>query len=299
MKAATIQRTGSAWELQITEITPPEVRPGDIQVKVAACAVNPVDVKTRSGFVSMDLSFPVVLGWDVAGTVDVVGADVSRFREGDEVMGMVAQPARGQGTYAEYVSAPAELFAPIPAGVSAHQAAAAPLSVLTAAQMLSKLDLPDQARVLVTGAAGAVGRVAVQWLLRAGHQVAGLARLSDTDDLMALGTEAVHDSTESVPAGTFDAVVDTAGLAEAIASVRDHGQFISIADNTQPQPERGIIPKKSYVQENGQQLAEIADQLAQGNLSVPIGRTYPLSQAADAHADFERGGIRGKVLLIP
>lgn len=299
MKAATIHHTGSASEFKIADIATPDVGPGDIRVKVGAVAVNPVDLKTRSGFLNMDLSFPVILGWDVAGTVDAVGSDVSRFREGDQVMGMVAQPARDQGTYAEYVSAPQELFAPVPTGVSTQQAAAAPLTVLTAAQMLSKLDLPDKARVLVTGAAGAVGRVAVQWLLQAGHRVDGLARLSDTTDLTALGAEAVYDSTNSLPDATFDAVVDTAGIAEAIASVRDDGQFISIADNTQPQPERGISPTKSYVQENGRQLAEIADQLAQGVLSVPVGRTYPLSQAATAHSDFERGGLRGKVLLIP
>lgn len=299
MKAATIRRTGPATEIQITNIATPDIGIGDIRVKVEAAAVNPVDVKTRSGFLNMDLNFPVILGWDVAGTVDAVSADVSRFREGDQVMGMVAQPARGQGTYAEYVSAPQELFAPVPTGVSTQLAAAAPLTVLTAAQMLSKLDLPDKAHVLVTGAAGAVGRVAVQWLLQAEHRVAGLARLSDTADLTALGADIVHDSTNSLPDATFDAVVDTAGIAEAIESVRDNGHFISIADNTQPQCERGIVPTKSYVQENGRQLAEIADQLAQGTLSVPVGRTYPLSQATAAHSDFERGGLRGKVLLIP
>lgn len=272
MKAAVIHRTGSPSEIQIIDIATPDVGPGDIRVKVGAAAVNPVDVKTRSGFLNMDLKFPVILGWDVAGTVDAVGSDVSRFREGDRVMGMVAQPARDQGTYAEYVSAPQELFAPVPAGVSTRQAAAVPLTVLTAAQMLSKLDLPDKAHVLVTGAAGAVGRVAVQWLLQDGHQVAGLARLSDTADLTAVGTEAVYGSTNDLPDATFDAVVDTAGIAESIASVRDDGQFISIADNTQPEPERGIAPTKSYVQENGHQLAEIADQLAQGTLSVPVGR---------------------------
>lgn len=299
MKAAIIHRTGTASELQVAEISKPQAGPEEIRVKVAAAAVNPVDVKTRSGFLNLDLSFPAVLGWDVAGTVDEIGPHVSQFRKGDRVMGMVAQPVRGQGTYAEYVSAPAQLFAPIPPGLSMQQAAAAPLAVLTAAQTLSKLNLPNKAHILVTGAAGAVGRVALQWLLQAGHRVVGLARPHDTEDLTSLGADAVYDSTNGVADMSFDAVVDTAGIAATIVSVRDNGQFISIADNTQPHPERGIVPMKSYVQENGRQLAKIAKQMEQETISIPIGATYPLSRAADAHNDFERGGLRGKVLLIP
>ena len=300
MKAAIINRTGPASELRVSDVPIPEPESGEIRVKVAAAAVNPVDIKTRSGFLKSDLNFPAILGWDVAGAVDAIGADVSRFHVGDQVMGMVAQPVRGQGTYAEYLCAPEELFASVPTGLGIQEAAAVPLTVLTAAQMLSKLNLPDDnTPVLVTGAAGAVGRVAVQWLLQAGHRVAGLARLSDTDDLVALGVETVYDSTTEIPVAAFDAVIDTAGIPEAISNVRDDGKFVSITDNTQPQPERGIIPMKSYVQENGQQLAEIADQVAQGKLSVPAGPVYPLTQVANAHADFEYGGIRGKVLLIP
>ena len=242
MKAAIINRTGPASELRVSDVPIPEPESGEIRVKVAAAAVNPVDIKTRSGFLKIDLNFPAILGWDVAGAVDAIGADVSRFHVGDQVMGMVAQPVRGQGTYAEYVCAPEELFASVPTG---------------------------------------------------------LARLSDTDDLVALGVETVYDSTTEIPVAAFDAVIDTAGIPEAISNVRDDGKFVSITDNTQPQPERGIIPMKSYVQENGQQLAEIADQVAQGKLSVPAGPVYPLTQVANAHADFEYGGIRGKVLLIP
>lgn len=299
MKAAIIHRTGPASELQVTDIPMPEVGPGEIRVKVAAAAVNPVDIKTRSGSLDLNITFPSVLGWDVAGTVNAVGVGVTRFQEGDLVLGMIAQHVRAQGTYAEYVSSPAELFASVPEGVSLQQAAASPLVVLTAAQMLDKINLPGKADVLVTGAAGGVGRVAVQLLLQTGHRVAGLARSTDADDLNALGMAAVYDSAESVPPKAFDAVADCAGVAETIASVRDGGEFVSIVDSPQPEPEAGIEPKMSFVQESGEQLGKLAEQIAQGTLTVPIGRTYPLSQVAQAHADFEQGGMRGKVLLLP
>ena len=261
MKAAAIYRTGSAEELKYIDLPEPRTGPNDIRVKTAAAAVNPVDIKTRSGFLGLDLVFPSVLGWDVSGTVEAIGSAVTRFRVGDAVMGMIAQSVREQGTYAEFVSAPEELFAPVPAGLAMEQAAAAPLTVLTAAQLLGSAALPSQARVLVTGAAGAVGRVLVQWLLQDGHEVAGLA--------------------------------------DAIFTVQNEGVFMSIADNPQPESQRGITPGKSYVQENGAKLSVIAEQLSNGTLSVPVGRTYSLSEAAAAHREFENGGLRGKVLLIP
>lgn len=161
MKAAAIYRTGSAEELKYIDLPEPRTGPNDIRVKTVAAAVNPVDIKTRSGFLGLDLVFPSVLGWDVSGTVEAIGSAVTRFRVGDAVMGMIAQSVREQGTYAEFVSAPEELFAPVPAGLAMEQAAAAPLTVLTAAQLLGSAALPSQARVLVTGAAGAVGRVLV------------------------------------------------------------------------------------------------------------------------------------------
>lgn len=299
MKAAAIYRTGSAEELKYIDLPEPRTGPNDIRVKTAAAAVNPVDIKTRSGFLGLDLVFPSILGWDVSGTVEAIGSAVTRFRVGDAVMGMIAQSVREQGTYAEFVSAPEELFAPVPTGLAMEQAAAAPLTVLTAAQLLGSAALPSQARVLVTGAAGAVGRVLVQWLLQDGHEVAGLARSHDREDLTELGAVAVYTSVNDIPACSFDAVLDTAGIADAIFTVQNEGVFMSIADNRQPESQRRITPGKSYVQENGAKLSVIAEQLSNGTLSVPVGRTYSLSEAAAAHREFENGGLRGKVLLIP
>ncbi|WP_104196408.1 NADP-dependent oxidoreductase [Cryobacterium sp. M15] len=299
MKAATIDRSGPASELRYVDIDLPGVGPKDVRVKISAAAVNPVDVKTRSGALGIDLQFPSVLGWDLAGTVDVIGAEVTKFRVGDAVMGMIAQPVREQGTYAEYVSVSEDLLAPVPKGLSLEEAAAAPLTVLASAQILSKIDMPENASVLVTGAAGAVGRVTVQTLVKKGHQVSGIARTTDETDLTNLGVRAIYSTSEQVPDGVFDVVIDTAGIAASISGVRDGGEFISIADNLQPQAQRGITPKKSYVQENADQLAAIAIELARGNLTVPVGPAYPLSEAAAAHAAFEQGGTRGKVLIVP
>ncbi|MFI6309726.1 hypothetical protein ACIBEK_06220 [Nocardia fusca] len=190
---------------------------------------------------------------------------------------MVKQLTRLRGTYAEFVTAPGELFAPAPTGLGLDAAAAAPLTALTASQLVSKLELSAGATVLVTRAAGAVGRVAVQLLIRTGHEVHGLARSTDEEDLTSLGTVAVYSSSADIPLRTFDAVIDTAGLPETISNVRDGGEFLSITDNEQPGPERGIDPRKSYVEESGPQLAAIAEQLADGSLSVPHGRVYPLA----------------------
>lgn len=268
-------------------------------MRVAAAAVNPVDLKTRSGFLPIDIAFPGVLGWDVAGVVAEIGAGATGFAVGDPVVGMVAQPVRRYGTYAETVAAPASVFAPAPTGIALVEAAALPLGGLTAAQTLEKLTLPQESPVLVTGAAGSVGRIAVQLLLSRGHRVDGLARASDRVDLGALGVGRVFTSLTELPMAAYTAVVDTAGLAAAIGAVRDGGQFVAIDDNQQPEPQRGIVPRKSYVNEDGAQLAELAAAVSAGELWLPVGRRYPLHDAALAHKEFGAGGLRGKVLLIP
>lgn len=289
MKAVAINRTGSPDELTYMDLPEPDVGPHDIRVRAAAVAVNPVDIKTRSGFLGIDLVFPAVLGWDVSGTVDAIGEQVTQFQVGDIVMGMIAQTARGQGTYAGLSVGPEDLFAPVPNELPADQAAAVPLTTLTAAQLLDKANLASEARVLVTGAAGAVGRVTVQWLLHDGHEVEGLARPHDQDDLAQLGVAEVYTDVSEIPEHVFDAVLDTAGVADSIVAVRDNGIFFSIADNRQPRRQRGIFPSKSYVQENGARLAGISAQLIDHTLSIPVGKRYALSDAAEAHRDFEKG----------
>lgn len=299
MKAIVIDATGGPGVLTVSDIEQPVAGPTDITVSVAAAAVNPVDLKTRSGYLPIELTFPAVLGWDVSGTVVAVGSSVTRFALGDKVIGMIAQPVHRFGTYAERVVADHSLFAPAPTGVSLENAAAIPLAALTAVQCLDTLDLAPDSRVLVTGAAGAVGRIASALLLMRGHRVDAVARERDTDDLETLGLGHVFIEPADVPSRNYDAVVDTAGIADTIDSVRERGAFVSIEDTRQPEPARGITPAKSYVNEDGSGLEKFAALVSAGSITVPVASTFGFDEAAHAHALIAAGGVRGKVLLIP
>ena len=299
MKAVIITAKGDPDVLTVADIDEPTAGPGDITVSVAAAAVNPVDLKTRSGFLPIDLTFPAVLGWDVSGTVIDVGQSVTRFAPGDTVIGMIAQPAHRFGTYSERVVADESLFAHAPTGISLEHAAAIPLAALTAVQQLDKISLAAQSTVLVTGAAGAVGRIASAILLSRGHRVDAVARESDTENLLALGAGQVFTKPVDLQHGKYDAVVDTAGVVETIDSVRDGGAYVSIEDGDQPEPQRGITPGKSYVNEDGPGLDEFVSLVSAGTITVPVAREFGFDAASQAHSLLAAGGTRGKVLLIP
>ncbi|WP_040517433.1 NADP-dependent oxidoreductase [Gordonia neofelifaecis] len=300
MKAALIHRTGSPEEFQVSDVEVPTPGDGEILVRVAASAVNPVDVKTRSGFLPFEIAFPATLGWDVAGIVTAVGEGVDRFSVGDAVIGMVCQPMRGAGTYAEQVVADQSLFAGAPAGVDLVDAAAIPLGGLTARQLVDDLALDADDTVAVIGARGAVGRIVVQLLVAAGISTVAVARDADREDLLALGATEVVTSTDELPGASFDAVVDTAGIGDAARDlVVDGGKLTMIYDGEYPAPARGVEPKRWFVQENGDQLQELSDGVAAGTLTVPVSWRFPLTEVAEAHTVFEAGGIRGKIVLVP
>lgn len=299
MKAVVITAKGGPEVLTVAEVDEPTAGPRDITLSVAAAAVNPVDLKTRSGYLDIELTYPAILGWDVSGTVVAVGPSVTRFAPGDNVIGMVAQPVHRFGTYADRVVADESLFAHAPTGVTLEHAAAIPLAALTAIQQLDKITLAAESTVLVTGAAGAVGRIASALLMIRGHRVDALARESDIDDLLALGAGSVFAKPVDLQPRKYDAVVDTAGVMDAIDSVRDGGAFVSIEDGNQPRPQRGITPGKSYVNEDGPGLEKFAALVSAGTITVPIAREFGFDDAQQAHSLLAAGGNRGKVLLIP
>ncbi|MEV4320778.1 NADP-dependent oxidoreductase [Microbispora rosea] len=304
MAAVVIDAFGGPEVLRLTRSPRPQPGPGEVQIKVHAVGVNPADWKTRQGHEGALISqFPAVLGWDVAGTVSAAGPGVHAFAVGDRVFGLPAFP-QPANTYAEYVTAHVNELAALPDGVTFPVAAGAPLAALTAWQALFEAaKLREGQRVLVNAAAGGVGHIAVQLARGAGAEVLAIASPRNRSFVEGLGATQVLDYSRELAVqveGPVDVVIDAHGEAEDELAelLRPGGTFVSIVS---PDLERfracGLIAYTVFVHPEGRQLDRVAELLGRGDLLINIDRTFPLDQAADAHAYAERGHTRGKVVL--
>ena len=241
MRAVVLRGFGGPEVLRLEQADRPEPIPTEVLVRVRAAGINPVDAKTRAGR-GMAAALgepPLILGWDVAGVVEEVGAGVTRFAAGDEVFGMPWFP-RQAGAYAEYVTAPSRHFAPLPHGLTVAQAAGLPLAGLTAWQALVDLGcIMDGDRVLVLAAAGAVGHLAVQIAKALGAYVVATASTANHDFLRELGVDEPIDYTEQrfeQAAADLDVVVDLIGTEEyglrSLGALREGGLLIAVPSGT-------------------------------------------------------------------
>ncbi|GAQ57035.1 NADP-dependent oxidoreductase [Streptomyces acidiscabies] len=290
MRAVQIDHHGGPEVLTVREIPDPVPAPGEVLIRTAASSLNPVDWKTRAKDIGPAL--PATLGWDLSGTV--VTANDAPFEPGDQVVAMSAQIATARGTWSELVALPAHLLTHAPTTVPLTDAAALPLAGVTAVQALDKTALTEGARLLVIGAIGAVGGLAVQLARHTGTEVDALvSRPAHLAEAGALGAVHVtHTLTDLTPA-TYDAILDTAGL-DAGHLLAPGGRYVSIAD--EPLPD---VPgaTKSYVQENAAHLAHLVALIDKGDLRLRIATRHPLDQVRAAHEEFEAGGVLGKILL--
>jgi NADPH:quinone reductase-like Zn-dependent oxidoreductase len=292
------------------EADPPSPISTEVLVEVHAAGVNPVDVKTRggSGVAAAVGPPPFVVGWDVAGVVVACGYGVTRFGPGDRVLGMPRFP-RPAGAYAEYVTAPSLQLAALPDGLDFADAAAVPLAALTAWQALvDAAALSADQTVLVHGAAGGVGHLAVQIAAARGATVLGTARQGNHAFVRSLGAAEVVDR-EAVPvreaAREVDVAVDLVGGSETaslLETVRGGGVLLAIADGAddavKAAGERsGVRVLEPLVEPDGRTLERLAAMLADGTLRVVVDSLFALEDAADAHRRLEAGGVRGKVVL--
>ncbi|MGW1981961.1 NADP-dependent oxidoreductase [Streptomyces collinus] len=296
MRAAVVTTFGGPEAVEIAEVAVPEPGARQVRIKVAAGALNPVDLAVRAGLFG-GTGGAVGLGWDVAGTVDAVGADAG-LRVGDAVVALVPGVTGPLGAHAEYVVADADAVAAAPASVDAVHAGTLPLNGLTAAQALDLLDLPAGSSLLVTGAAGAVGGFAVQLAAHRGIAVTGHARAADEELARSLG--ATSFTAGEVAPGSVDAVLDAAMLGEpALEWVRDGGAFVSARPGGEPAGVRGVRTTAVSVRPDGARLAELAGLVDAGVLSLRVAETYPLAESAKAHARLAEGGVRGRLVLVP
>jgi NADPH:quinone reductase-like Zn-dependent oxidoreductase len=264
----------------------------EVLVRVIAAGVNPVDCKTRrgGGVARWMGSPPFVVGWDVCGTVEAMGYGVTRFQVGDLVYGMPRFP-RSAGGYAEYVTAPSRQLARVPEGTSPIEAAALPLAALTAWQCLvdtAKINTGET--VLVHGAAGGVGHLAVQISEARGAKVVAGRHRGDRDALAARDVDVALD------------LVGGADTEALLATLRDGGLLLAVADGANESVKaqalrRGVRVVESLVEPDGRGLEDISTLVASDGLRVNVEEVFPLEQAARAHEALERGGRKGKLVL--
>jgi NADPH:quinone reductase-like Zn-dependent oxidoreductase len=299
-KAAVVRTPGGPDSIEIIDVPVAEPGPGEVRVRIAAAAVNPVDLAVAGGvFHGMGLiNQPdhTGLGWDFAGTVSAASPGVD-LPAGTRVAGLVDGFDRDFGTYAEQLIVPAANLAVVPGGLDLAAASTVPLNALTAAQILDLLgDAPaDGNRLLVTGAAGAVGAYVASLAQDRGWQVTGLARAEDKDFVRSLGAGF---TTQAEPG--WDAVADGAVMQEkALALVRDGGAFVGVQPSAKLPTERGIRVNAVMVHPDDPRLAGLLARTASGELPARVHAVVPLDQVADAHRAVAKGGLRGRYVLTP
>ncbi|TLX56658.1 NADP-dependent oxidoreductase [Stutzerimonas nosocomialis] len=303
MKAMIYERYGDPDVLKLGERPAPKVAPGEVLIRVRRAAVNPVDWKLMSGALdgAMQTFFPVTPGWDVAGVVEAVGFDVPEFSPGDEVMAYARKDFVHDGTYAELATVPARSVTRKPASLDWDQAAAIPLAGLTAYQLLTRLHTGEKDLVLVHAAAGGVGIQAVQIARYLGARVIGTASEKNHAFLRSLGVEPVAygeglvERVRALAPEGVDVVVDFVGgvLEQTRAVLREGGRHGSIVDDSVSSA-GGLW---AWVRPSGADLRVLADMAAEGRLIVPIAKTFPLEQAADAMRLSQTGHVRGKIVI--
>jgi NADPH:quinone reductase-like Zn-dependent oxidoreductase len=296
------------------DVPRPTVETGEVLIHVQAVGVNPADWKAISGVTRRvrEIPLPLIPGWDVSGIVEEVGPDVSAFRPGDAVYGLLRFPSPSAGTYAEYTTGPIADIALKPTSLDHTLAAAVPMAALTAWQglfMHGKMEAGQT--VLITGAAGGVGHFAVQLAKSKGARVIAVASGRHAAFLHGLGVDQFIDYTSTSLEGAvddIDLVVDTAGgtNGDSLLSVlKPGGTLIPISAN-QFSPERvtqaGVSIVTTFgpvmqVRSNGSHLVEIGKLIDAGQVRVAIDTVVPLAEAARAHERSAAGHMQGKIVL--
>lgn len=307
MRAAVVRKVGGPEAVEVLEVPLPEPGPFQVRIKVAAAALNPADAAVWAGvFGTLEGMEHAGLGLDAAGTIDAVGLGVL-LEVGTPVIAFDSGALRPTKAQAEYLVVPLNAVAVAPEGMDLTLAATIPLNAMTAAQALDHLPLRPRDTLLVTGAGGAVGGYAVELARTRGVRVVAQGRPEDEEFLRGHGatwfvsreeelSEAVR---RFVPEGV-DGVLDAAALGEpALAAVRDGGIFVSVRVDVLPQPRRGVVVRHTSASPEVARLAYLSALAEVGLLTPRVGRIYPLAEAAEAHAQLTRGGLRGRIVLVP
>ena len=303
MIAMVFDRYGGPEVLHAAEVATPTAGPGQVRIRVKAIGVNPVDAKIRSGMMQAmwPMTLPAIVGTDVAGVVDQVGQGVRDVAVGDEVAGdgPIVAPTPKLGPWRRRWPASS-------AALGWAAAVALPVAGETAQRVLDLLEVKAGETLLIHGAAGAVGTIAIQLAARRGATVIGTAGPTNQAYLRELGAiplqygDGLVERVRAVAPGGIDAVFDAAGKGALPASIELRGgtsRIVTIAD-MEAQSFGVLFSAGTGATRSPHALAELARSAADGTLRVTVSATFPLEQAAEAHRISEAGHGRGKIALL-
>lgn len=325
MRAVTINNFGDENTLNYSEEVPiPDFAPNQVLIKTYAAGVNPLDIRIRNGDLSllMGSKFPLILGNDVSGLIVKVGENVTKFKPGDEVYGMIDSNnkksitgfAKG-GSYADYCVSREDTLDFLPKMMNRFDAASVPLASLTAYQGLKKVNPKKGQKILINGASGGVGIFAVQLSKLFGLNVTAVSSGIHKEFLLSVGSDSFIDyKTSDFKKGDikydiiFDIVANTT-YKDCKNVLNENGLFISNVAKIKPliknffNPLLSIFAYKNrelynWVESNGKDLSKITEMIDEGLIKTFVSKRFKLDEAQEAHSHFEHNSVRGKIILI-
>ncbi|WP_028862118.1 NADP-dependent oxidoreductase [Psychromonas aquimarina] len=326
MKASVIPGYGDADSFELIQLPVPDVKAGEVLIRVAYAGINPADWKYREGLLAqhVNIQFPGVLGNDVSGVVVEVGEGVTRFTPGDKVFAFTNISKGGLGAYAEYTAVDEDRIALVPEEVSLKSAAVIPTAALTSWQNLLRKDrgnLQAGQKVLINGGSGGLGSYAVQFAKWAGAEVAATCGSSNQDYVQSLGADLVIDYRKQNISGELakwalegvDIILDTVGtksLPDALSMIKKGGRLVSIPtmDADMDDDVAGDIAEAASLgiskifdfctlETCGKDFSLIISLLAEGKITDPMIETFSIDEVCDAHKKQEEGHVQGKLVL--
>jgi NADPH:quinone reductase-like Zn-dependent oxidoreductase len=312
MRAATYEEFGGSEKVSTKTVEVPELKEGEVLVRIKAAGVNPVDAAVREGYLKDHLptSFPVIPGWDVAGVIEDRGFSARRFNVGDEVYAYARRPVVQHGTFAECIALPESYIARRPQSLSWEEASGIPLVGLTAYQSLFDAgNLQENQTVLILGASGGVGSLGIQLAKAKGATVIGVASAKNHSFMKELGADHtvdykgthVGEAVKSLMPDGVDLIFDCASgetLEQSLQALKPSGKLVSILHHGQ-----GLDPKIDFtyvfVEPNSSQLDHLRELAESGKLKVHVSKTYALDEAAEALTDIQSSHTTGKIVVVP
>jgi NADPH:quinone reductase-like Zn-dependent oxidoreductase len=304
-QAVRFDRYGDIDVLQVVEVDRPVPGPGKVLVRVKAAGINPGEASIRKGLFAdrWPATFPSGQGSDLAGVVEETGPGVTNFRQGDEVIGFTHE----RSSHAELVLVDASNLVPRPANVPWEQAGALFVAGTTAYAAVRSVALKAGDTVVVSGAAGGVGSIAVQLARNAGARVIGLAGeanhkwLTDHGVVPVAYGDGVEERIRAASAGKVDAFIDTfgGGYVELALKLGVSKDRIDTIIDFAAAAKHGVKAEGSQQAASADVLAQLAGQMAAGRLEIPIAKVYPLAEVRDAYRELEQRHTRGKIVLKP